>query len=91
MKPRDATHWVRGDCRTALPRFACAMALVVAVLFSLGGSSFLYATHVKSELDEKNRPVRTDKMGKLGEVDRGPRGKNEDANRYLDSPVIHPE
>ena len=37
----------------------------------------LYAVHVKSEAGEKNRPAQTGKMGAFGEVDRGPRGKNE--------------
>jgi peptidoglycan/xylan/chitin deacetylase (PgdA/CDA1 family) len=55
----------------------CTIALAVAVLFSLGASSFLYAIHLKSETGEKNRPAQNEKMGKLGEVDRGPRGKNE--------------
>ena len=55
----------------------CTIALAVAVLFSLGASSFLYAIHAKSETGEKNRPAQNEKMGKLGEVDRGPRGKNE--------------
>lgn len=52
-------------------------ALLVTVLFSIGASSFLYATHVKSEAGDRNRPNQNAKMGKLGEVDRGPRGKNE--------------
>jgi peptidoglycan/xylan/chitin deacetylase (PgdA/CDA1 family) len=52
-------------------------ARLIAVLFSIGASSFLYATHVKSEAGDKNRPNQNAKMGMLGEVDRGPRGKNE--------------
>jgi len=50
---------------------------LLIVLFSLGASSFLYDIDAKSELDEKNRPAQSEKRGKLGEVDRGPRGKNE--------------
>jgi peptidoglycan/xylan/chitin deacetylase (PgdA/CDA1 family) len=53
------------------------MVLVTTVLFSIWASSFLYATHVKSETGEKNRPGQKGKMGSLGEVERGPRGKNE--------------
>ena len=55
----------------------CAVVVVGAVLFALGVSSFPYAVHVKSEPAEKNRPAQTGKMGAFGEVDRGPRGKNE--------------
>jgi peptidoglycan/xylan/chitin deacetylase (PgdA/CDA1 family) len=60
--------------RTALFRSTCVIALV---LFSISASSFLYAIHTKSERDEKNRPVHDAKKGKLDEIDRGPRGKNE--------------
>ena len=75
MKPIGTKAWVseqRGAA--ALIRLICTIALV---LFSIGASSFLYAIHVKSETDEKNRPGQNEKMGKLGEVDRGPRGKKE--------------
>ena len=47
------------------------------VLFSLGASSLLYAVHVKSEAGDKNRAEQTGKIGAFGEIDRGPRGKNE--------------
>lgn len=60
-----------------LLRLTSAIALASAVLFSLGASSFLYAVHLKSEIGKKYRPAQNDKMGKFGEVDRGPRGKNE--------------
>jgi peptidoglycan/xylan/chitin deacetylase (PgdA/CDA1 family) len=46
-------------------------------LVSLGASSFLYATYVKSGAGVKNRPAEMEKIGGFGEVDRGPRGKNE--------------
>lgn len=55
----------------------CAVVVVGAVLFSLSVFSFAYAVHVKSEAGEKNRPAQTGKMAAFGEVDRGPRGKNE--------------
>ena len=54
-----------------------SIALVTSALFTLGASSFLYATHVKSAADAKNRPAEMEKVGGFGEVDRGPRGKNE--------------
>jgi peptidoglycan/xylan/chitin deacetylase (PgdA/CDA1 family) len=54
-----------------------AAALLIVVLFSIGASSLLYATHVKSEAGDKNRPGQSEKMGQLGEVDQGPRGKHE--------------
>jgi peptidoglycan/xylan/chitin deacetylase (PgdA/CDA1 family) len=62
---------------TALLRSIGTIVLPSAVLFWLGASSFLYATHVKSEPGEKNRPAQIEKMGAFGEVDRGPRGKHE--------------
>jgi peptidoglycan-N-acetylmuramic acid deacetylase len=55
----------------------CTTILVAVVLFTIGASSFLYAIHVKSETGEKNPSTQSGTMGKLGEVDRGPRGKNE--------------
>lgn len=77
MKPTGARYWVFQQSGTALVRWPCTIALVAAVLFWIGGSSFLYAIHVKSETGEKNRPAQNEKIGKLGEVDRGPSGKNE--------------
>ena len=77
MKQTGATDWVSEQRGIALLRLTSTIALVTAVLFSLGASSFLHATHVKSEPGEKNRPAQKEKMGRLGEVDRGPRGKNE--------------
>jgi peptidoglycan/xylan/chitin deacetylase (PgdA/CDA1 family) len=53
------------------------MALPIIFLFLISASSFLYATHVKPEAGDKSRLSQSHKMGKLGEVDRGPRGKNE--------------
>ena len=47
------------------------------VLFSIGASSLLYAIHVKPETGEKNHRGRNEKIGRLGEVDRGPGGKKE--------------
>jgi peptidoglycan/xylan/chitin deacetylase (PgdA/CDA1 family) len=49
----------------------------LAILFSLGPFFLLHAVHVKSESGENNLPAHKEKMGKLGEVERGPRGKNE--------------
>jgi peptidoglycan/xylan/chitin deacetylase (PgdA/CDA1 family) len=46
-------------------------------LFAFGASSFLYAAPVKSGAASGNRPAGTENAGTLGEVDRGPRGKNE--------------
>jgi peptidoglycan/xylan/chitin deacetylase (PgdA/CDA1 family) len=37
----------------------------------------LYASHVKSAATAGNRPAGKEKVGTLGEVDRGPRGKNQ--------------
>jgi peptidoglycan/xylan/chitin deacetylase (PgdA/CDA1 family) len=45
--------------------------------FWVAASSFLYATHVKSGATAGNRPAGMEKVGSFGEVDRGPRGKNE--------------
>ena len=56
---------------------AGAIACVICFLFAFGVSSFLYATYVKSGTGAKNRPAGMDKAGAFGEVDRGPRGKNE--------------
>ena len=53
-----------------------AIALVTCV-FCIGASSFLHATHVKSGATARNRPAGMEKVGSFGEVDRGPRGKNE--------------
>jgi peptidoglycan/xylan/chitin deacetylase (PgdA/CDA1 family) len=77
VKPTGARDWVCQQRGAALLRSTCTIALVGAVLFSICASSFLYAIHLKSETGEKNRPGQNEKMGKLGEVDRGPRGKNE--------------
>ena len=77
MKPTGARNRVFKQRGTALLRSTSAIVLFATVLFSIGASSFLYAIHVKSETDEKNRPAQKEKVGKLGEVDRGPRGKNE--------------
>jgi peptidoglycan/xylan/chitin deacetylase (PgdA/CDA1 family) len=77
VKPTGTRNWLSEQRGLALLRSTCTVALVAAVLFSIGASSFLYAIHVKSESDEKIRPAQREKMGKLGEVDRGPRGKSE--------------
>ena len=77
MKPTGTSNGVTEQRRRARGRSVCTIALAAAVLFSLGGSSFLYGIHLKPETLEKNRPAENDKIGKLGEVDRGPRGKNE--------------
>jgi peptidoglycan/xylan/chitin deacetylase (PgdA/CDA1 family) len=77
VKPTGARNRVFKQRGTALLQSTSAIVLFATVLFSIGASSFLYAIHVKSETDEKNRPAQKEKVGKLGEVDRGPRGKNE--------------
>jgi peptidoglycan/xylan/chitin deacetylase (PgdA/CDA1 family) len=77
VKPIGTTNQVVKKRASVLLGSTSTIALVAAVVFSIGASSFLYAIHVKSESDEKNRPAQTEKMGKLGEVDRGPRGKKE--------------
>jgi peptidoglycan/xylan/chitin deacetylase (PgdA/CDA1 family) len=77
VKPARTRTWVSEQRRSALARWSCTIALAVAVLSSIGASSFLYAIHVKSETGEDNRPAQKGEMGKLGEVERGPRGKNE--------------
>ena len=56
---------------------AAAIALITCFLFAFGASCFLYATHVKSGAATGNRPAGMENVGTLGEVDRGPRGKNE--------------
>ena len=76
MKPTGTKAWV-SEQRGARRVDQIASVRSPLVLFSIGASSFLYAIHVKSETDEKNRPGQNEKMGKLGEVDRGPRGKKE--------------
>jgi peptidoglycan/xylan/chitin deacetylase (PgdA/CDA1 family) len=77
VKPTGTRDRVSERHGSARPRLARTIVLVAAVLFSIGASSFLYAIHVKSETGEKSRSAGNEKMGKLGEVDRGPRGKNE--------------
>ena len=72
MIPVETTDWISKKRLTALLRSTCAIALATAVALSLGASSLLYAVHVKSEVGEKNLPAQKEKMGKLGEVDRGP-------------------
>jgi peptidoglycan/xylan/chitin deacetylase (PgdA/CDA1 family) len=77
VKPIATTDSVSRQRRVALLGAMRTSASVAAILVSICASSFLYAIHVKSESDEKNRPAQKEKMGKLGEVDRGPRGKHE--------------
>lgn len=77
MNPKETEDRVSGQRGSGLPRLTCTIAFAVAVLFSICASSILYATHVKSEPGEKNRTAQNEKTGKLGEVDRGPRGKHE--------------
>ena len=62
---------------TTLLRLTSAVALMTVVLFSMGASSLLDAIHVKSEASDKNRLEQTGIIGAFGEIDRGPRGKNE--------------
>lgn len=61
-----------------LPRWRAGIAWASAALVvSLCASSLVYAIHVKSEAGEKSRRAQTGKRGPFGEVDHGPRGKNE--------------
>jgi peptidoglycan/xylan/chitin deacetylase (PgdA/CDA1 family) len=76
VNPKETEDRVSEQRGSGLPRLTCTIGFAVAALFSICASSFLYATHVKSEPGEKNRPAQDGKMGKLGEVERGPRGKN---------------
>ena len=55
---------------------AGAIAVVSCALW-ISASSVLYASHVKSGATVGNRPAGMEKVGTFGEVDRGPRGKNE--------------
>jgi peptidoglycan/xylan/chitin deacetylase (PgdA/CDA1 family) len=77
VRPAGATNQAAKERAAPLLASRWTIALIAALLLSIGPSSFLYAIHLKSESDEKNRPAQKEKMGKLGEVDRGPRGKNE--------------
>ena len=77
MKPTATTDSVSRQRGIALLGGMRTSASVAAILVSICASSFLYAIHVKPESDEKNRPAQKEEMGKLGEVDRGPRGKHE--------------
>ena len=56
---------------------AVAVPLISCLLFSIGASSLLFAAHVTSGTGINNRPAEIEKSGKFGEIDRGPRGKNE--------------
>jgi peptidoglycan-N-acetylmuramic acid deacetylase len=76
VKSTKVTGW--GDNqRVPILRGVIHAIALAAVLFSISSSSFLYATHMKSGADARNRPAGIDKAGAVGEVDRGPRGKNE--------------
>ena len=77
MKPAVGKDRLSERRGSAAPRLTSTIVFVAVILVSICASSFLYAIHVKSESDEKNRPAQKEKMGKLGEVDRGPRGKHE--------------
>jgi peptidoglycan/xylan/chitin deacetylase (PgdA/CDA1 family) len=77
VKITGTTDWVIQERATTLLGSTCTIALATIFLFSLGTASFLYAIHTKSEMAEKKRPAQDGKMGSLGEVERGPRGKNE--------------
>ena len=61
---------------SALLIAAGAIAVGTCVLW-VSASSVLYASHVKSGATVGNRPAGMEKAGSLGEVDRGPRGKNQ--------------
>jgi peptidoglycan/xylan/chitin deacetylase (PgdA/CDA1 family) len=52
------------------------IALVTCALW-VAASSFLQATHVKTGATAGNRSAAMEKVGNFGEIDRGPRGKNE--------------
>jgi hypothetical protein len=59
--------WQRTGYAIAIARYA----------FSVATSPFLYAAHLKSGATAGNRPAGMEKVGSFGEVDQGPRGKNE--------------
>jgi peptidoglycan-N-acetylglucosamine deacetylase len=61
---------------SALLIAAGAIAVGTCLLW-ISASSVLYASHVKSGATVGNRPAGKEKVGSFGEVDRGPRGKNE--------------
>lgn len=63
--------------KTAPLTTKAAIVFATCVLFTLGASSFLYATHVKSGPRAKSRPANWEKIGGFSEVDRGSRGKKE--------------
>jgi peptidoglycan/xylan/chitin deacetylase (PgdA/CDA1 family) len=67
----------RADERRRFTLSGSIRAIALAILFSLAASCFLYAIHVRSEAGVKDRPAGREKTGRLGEVDRGPRGKKE--------------
>ncbi len=77
MRPTGATTQAAKDHAAPFLASRWTIALIAALLLSIGASSFLYAIHLKSETGEKSRTGQSEKMGKLGEVDRGPRGKKE--------------
>jgi peptidoglycan/xylan/chitin deacetylase (PgdA/CDA1 family) len=63
----------RGDA-SRKPRRIIALAICV---FLVGASSFVHATHLKSGAIAGNRTAAKEKVGSFGEVDRGPRGRNQ--------------
>ena len=76
MRSIEATKQVREQRGGASLETGRAIALAICV-FWVAASSFLHATHVKSGVAAGNRPAGMEKVRSLGEVDRGPRGKNE--------------
>src|SRR6516164_3702364 len=76
MRPMDIMERVRDRRVSTVLTAAGAIAVGTCVLW-LSASPFLYATHVKSGAVAGNRSAGMENVGTLGEVDRGPRGKNE--------------
>jgi peptidoglycan/xylan/chitin deacetylase (PgdA/CDA1 family) len=77
VNPKRVEDRISEQRGSALRGLTRTIVFVAGILLLIGASSFLYAIHVNSEPGEKNRPSQKGKMGSLGEVERGPRGKNE--------------
>lgn len=67
-RTRDKRYWLAGA------KLASAIAIV---MISLGATSFVLASHLKSAVSNGTNPAQPEKTGQFREVDRGPRGKHE--------------
>ena len=76
MKVAELRQRIGG--RAARPLALSAAGALFAFILLLLGCSFLYASHVKSaDKSQPSIPKSTGPAGQLGEIERGPRGKNE--------------